>query len=74
MSGWRKGQDGGNETEAHKSVPDDCVSRFCHCHPTAEKEPGRYGRACTPRLGFCQLDVPCEATQRDGRLLRSVDY
>src|SRR5437867_4113793 len=62
MSGWRKGQDGGNQTEAHKSVQDDSLSRRCHCHPTAEEGSGRNARAFTSN--YWLLSTTC--SRREG--------
>ena len=66
MSGWRKGQDGGNQTEAHKSVQDDSSSRRCHCHPTAEEGSGRNGRAFTSN--YWLLSTTC--SRREGPIGR----
>src|SRR2546427_10815196 len=64
MSGWRKGQDGGNETEAHKSVPDDCVSRFCHCHPRRRKN--RDGTVALVPPGLVSVNWTCPARLPSG--------
>jgi len=75
MSGRRKGQDGGNQTEAHESVPDDCLSRRYHCHPVAEEGSGRNGRAFTSN--YWLLSTGCalrDCPSGRGDYFRDADY
>jgi len=47
IGGGRKGQHGGDQTEAHESLQNNLTGHHYHSHPAADEGPGRNDRAFT---------------------------